>query len=254
MTLLDVIILGTVEGISEFLPISSTAHLILTGELLGLPQTEFLKSFEIAIQLGAILAAVLFYGRTLLTSRAAIVRVAIAFVPTAVIGFLLHNFVKDVLMESPRAILSSLFIGGLFMMLFEFFHKEKEGVDVEHISFPQAFAIGLFQALAIIPGVSRSGATIIGGLSMGMNRKTIVDFSFLLAIPTMAAATGLDLIKSGSAFTGNEISMLAIGFIVSFIIAAFTINWLLAFVKHHSFIWFGAYRMIAAIVFWYVLI
>lgn len=253
MTLFDVILLGIVEGISEFLPISSTAHLILTGELLELSQTEFLKSFEIAIQLGAILAAVLFYGRTLLTSRAVIVRVATAFIPTAVIGFLLHDFVKDVLMESPQAILSSLFVGGLFMMLFEFFHKEKEGVDVEHISFLQAFAIGLFQSLAVIPGVSRSGATIIGGLSLGMSRKTIIDFSFLLAIPTMAAATGLDLVKSAPAFTGNEISMLTIGFIVSFIIAAFTIKWLLGFIKNHSFISFGIYRMIAAIVFWYVL-
>jgi len=254
MNIFDVIVLGIVEGITEFLPVSSTAHLILTGQILGLPQTDFLKSFEIAIQSGAILAAVLFYGKTLLTNRAAILRVCIAFVPTAIIGFLLHDFVKDVLMENPQAILSALFIGGLFMMLFEFSHTEKEGVDVEHISFLQAFAIGLFQSLAIIPGVSRSGATIIGGLSMGMNRKTIVDFSFLLAIPTMAAATGLDLLKSAPAFTIREMSMLVIGFIISFIIAAFSIKWLLVFIKNHSFVSFGIYRILAAIIFWFILI
>lgn len=251
MTIFDSLILGLVEGISEFLPISSTAHLILTGKLIGLAQTDFLKTFEVAIQLGAILSVVVLYGRTLLRSREVLLRVAAAFVPTMVIGFALHEVIKKVFFESTGLILWSLLLGGAFLIAFERFHKEKGDAtaDIAAVTYKQAMIIGLFQSIAVIPGVSRSAATIVGGLLLGLRRRTIIDFSFLLAIPTMLAATGLDLVKDGFSFTSGEFGLLAAGFVTSFVVALFAIRWLLRFLKDHSFTSFGVYRIIVALLF-----
>jgi len=251
MTLLHALLFGIVEGISEFLPISSTAHLILTGQLLGLPQTEFLKTFEISIQLGAILSVVVLYWRSFLQSKEVLLRIAAAFVPTMVIGFALHSVIKNVFFESTTLILWSLLLGGIFLIVFEKSHEEKSSAtdDIESITYKQAAVIGLFQSIAVIPGVSRAAATIVGGLLLGLKRKTIVDFSFLLAVPTMLAATALDLVKEGSAFSSADYGMLAVGFVTSFVVAILAIKWLLKFIKNHSFTAFGIYRVAIAILF-----
>jgi undecaprenyl-diphosphatase len=251
MDLLTAAILGIVEGISEFLPISSTGHLILTSHLLGLKHTDFLKSFEIAIQVGAILSVVALYWRDLLINPAVMKRVALAFIPTGVIGLTLYKIIKSYFLGSPSIVLWALATGGLFLIVFECLHQERDDAvaRTEDISYKQALIIGLFQALAVIPGVSRSASTIVGGLALGLKRKTIVEFSFLLAVPTMAAATGYDLLKSASLFSLDQMQFLAVGFVMSFIVALLSIKFLLRFIQTHTFIPFGIYR-IALVVLW----
>jgi undecaprenyl-diphosphatase len=187
MTLLQSIILGIVEGVTEFLPISSTGHLILASRLLGLTQTDFQKSFEIAIQLGAIASVVLLYWRRFLEPNV-LSKVLVAFVPTGLIGFALYRLVKTYLFDSDTVVLWALGLGGVVLIVFELLHREPDDAvdDVASISYSKAFLIGLFQSLSIVPGVSRAGATIVGGLILGLTRTTIVQFSFLLAVPTMA--------------------------------------------------------------------
>lgn len=261
MTFFDAIILGVVEGITEFLPISSTGHLILTSKLLGLADSVFLTSFEIAIQLGAILAVVFLYWRKLLVDRGLVARVLAAFIPTAIIGLALHGLAKTYLLGSAKVVLISLFVGGIVLILFEYWYGKKAEVEVrvEHfdgspiVTYKQAVIVGVIQSLAIIPGVSRAAATVVGGLALGLPRKTIVEFSFLLAIPTMTAATGLDLFKTGTAFSGQEWLLLATGFVVSTLVALVAVKWLLRFITHHNFTIFGWYRVVVAILaFWLI--
>ncbi|OGX44205.1 MAG: undecaprenyl-diphosphatase [Omnitrophica WOR_2 bacterium RIFCSPLOWO2_12_FULL_51_8] len=249
MSLLVIVILGIVEGVTEFLPVSSTAHLVLAAKFLGLPQSEFLKSFEIVIQLGAILAVVVLYGKELSASPRVLSRVLAAFLPTAIIGFLLYKAVKGIFLESENLILWLLFAGGLFLIVFELFYHEKEAAisRMEDISCGQAVIVGLFQSLAIVPGVSRSAATIIGGLCLGLKRKAIVEFSFILAVPTMLAASGWDLAKNSKSFSAGQFGLLLTGFLVSFAVALWGIKFLLVFVKNHNFIPFGVYRIILAL-------
>lgn len=275
MNFLDSLILGIVEGITEFLPISSTGHLILTSKLLNLSQTEFLKTFEISIQLGAILSVVVLYFKTLIKNFAIIKRLIVAFLPTAVIGLIFYKIIKNYLLGSETVVLVSLFIGGIFLIFFEKFHPhtkresapewQKEnnphygvGASAEkpdtpenliNISYKQSFIIGLFQSIAIIPGVSRAASTIVGGLILGLKRQTIVEFSFLLAIPTMLAATSLDLLKTAGDFSASQFQILAIGFVTSFIVAIFAIKFLLKFIQNHTFTPFGIYRILIALIF-----
>lgn len=251
MDLSTAAILGIVEGISEFLPISSTGHLILASHLMRLQHTDFLKSFEIAIQVGAILSVVVLYWRDLLINRAVIQRLIVAFLPTGIIGLTLYKVIKSYLMGSPSIVLWSLALGGVFLILFEWQHHEKDDAVArpQDMTYKQAFIIGLFQSLAMIPGVSRSASTIVGGLILGLKRKTIVEFSFLLAVPTMAAATGYDLLKSGLHLSVDQIQFLAVGFIMSFIVALLSIKFLLRFIQTHTFIPFGIYRIVF-VIFW----
>ncbi len=252
MDVVQAIIFGIVEGITEFLPISSTGHLILTARYLGITQTEFVKSFEIAIQSGAILAVVFLYWKTLLRSTCLWKKILVAFLPTASLGALLYKIVKGFLLDNSTVVLWALFLGGLALILFELFHREKQDAlaELSQISYAQALLIGLFQSLAIIPGISRSAATIVAGLSLGLKRKTIVEFSFLLAIPTMTAAMALDLTKSASAFSPDQFLVLAVGFLTSFLVALAAIRFLLIFIKGHTFVAFGIYRMLLAMLFW----
>ena len=252
MDFLQALILSIVEGLSEFLPISSTGHLVLASELLGISQTEFVKSFEIIIQLGAILAIVALYAKTLLTNKTVWLRILAAFLPTAIVGFTLYRVIKNFLVGNTTITLAALFLGGTALIILELVHTEKDSHagKIEDLTLKQSFLIGLIQSLSIIPGVSRSAATIIGGLFVGAKRKTAVEFSFLLAVPTMAAATGLDLLKSGFAFSQNEYSMILVGFAGSFIVAIFAVKFLLKFVQTHTFIPFGIYRIILALLFW----
>ncbi len=252
----NALLLGVVEGLTEFLPISSTAHLALTLKTLGQDSSKFWKSFEIAIQPGAILSVVVLYWRRLLVDWPVMLRVALAFLPTAVAGLLLYEFgfVKDFL-ENHDLMLWALALGGVVLILFDWLHKEKTNLeeDCSQITYSQAFWIGCFQSLAIVPGVSRAGATILGGLALGLRRRTAVEFSFLLAVPTMVAATVLDLRKTGGSFQTHEWAILGLGFVVSFLVALLAIKFLLHYIKTHHFWPFGVYRIIFAGIMWLVL-
>ncbi len=255
MDLFNAVVLGIVEGVSEFLPISSTGHLILVSHLIGLDQTEFLKSFEISIQVGAILSVVVLYWRMLLVNVEVIKRVIVAFIPTGVLGFLLYKLIKKFLLGSSNVVLWSLLVGGALLIIFELLHKEdRESVgEVSDISYRNAFLIGIFQSIAMIPGISRSASTIVGGLLLGLKRKTIVEFSFLLAVPTMLAATVYDLLKSGSQFSLDQVNLMAAGFISSFVVAIISIKFLIHFIKTHTFIPFGVYRIVLVLL-WFSLL
>jgi undecaprenyl-diphosphatase len=250
MDFFQAIILGIVEGVTEFLPISSTAHLILTSRLLAIAQTEFLKSFEIIIQLGAILAVVFLYWKALLDLEV-IKRLVVAFIPTGIIGLVFYDLIKQYLLESQYILLWSLLFGGFVLIFFEWWHTEKKDAaqDIAGISYGKCIIIGLFQSIAIIPGVSRSAATILGGLLINLKRKTIVEFSFLLAVPTMVSATGYDLVKNIEQFSASEFGVLAVGFITSFVMAILGIKFLLAYVQKRTFFAFGIYRIVIALAF-----
>ncbi len=257
MTILQSIILGIIEGFTEFLPISSTAHLILSGELLRIPSSEFLKTFNISIQLGAILAVVILYWKKIWSSWPLIGKIAAAFIPTTVIGLALYKITKNYLMDSLPLIAVTLFLGGVILIIFERNYKKKQqqadtkiGKNLEEMTYKQAAIIGACQTIAMVPGVSRSATTIISGLSLGLSRQAIVEFSFLLAIPTMAGATGLDLFKSREmiiALNGSDLIAWAIGFILSFITAIIGVKFLLKFIKNNDFIGFAYYRIILSI-------
>lgn len=249
MSWLEALILGIVEGVTEFLPVSSTGHLILASELMGMEQTSFQTTFEVVIQLGSILAVVFAFREKIFTSIALWKRLIVGFIPTAILGFTLYKIIKSLFLPSTVAYM--LIIGGVVFILIEYFYKEKEHhVDaVEEVSYKQAFMIGLFQSLAMVPGTSRSGATIIGGLLIGLKRKTAAEFSFLLAVPTMFAATFYDILKHHDEFDFSQAQALGIGFITAFIVALAIVHWFLTFIKKHTFIPFGIYRIIVGIVF-----
>jgi undecaprenyl-diphosphatase len=248
---LHAILLGIVEGITEFLPISSTAHLILASRALGLAETEFLKSFEIIIQLGAILSVVVLYWKRFLNIDV-LKKLVVAVIPTGVIGLTVYKAIKGYLMGSLTVVLLTLLIGGIALIVFERFRQDDDrDVDFHEITYRKAFLIGLFQAIAVIPGVSRSAATIVGGSLLGVSKRTIVEFSFMLAVPTMLAATGLELVKGRAALDGN-FGVLGIGFVVSFVTAIVAIKSFLAYLKRRDFSMFGWYRIVLALVFYLV--
>lgn len=239
--------LGIVEGITEFLPISSTAHLDITRFLLGIPATSFVKSFEIVIQLGAILAVVLLYRSKIFSSWVYFKKLAIAFIPTGIIGFILYKLIKNVLLGQPMIASTVLILGGIVIIFFERKYKNKDGDDtktIETLSNKELLTMGIAQSLAVVPGVSRSLAVILSGRIIGLPRAVVTEFSFLLAIPTMLAATLYDLYKSGFSFSGNDWGIIFLGFVVSFVVAFFVVKWLLDYVKKHSFSIFGWYRII----------
>ncbi len=258
MNFLQALALGIVEGITEFLPISSTGHLILATDLLQIPSSEFIKSFTVLIQSGAIIAVVLLYWRELLGQKSLMLKVLTAFVPTAVIGFVLYKFIKEFLLGNTAVVLWALFLGGILLIALEIYFKkakidEKNNHDNLLVSYKQSFIIGVFQSISVIPGTSRALATIFGGMVTGLSRKQAVEFSFLLAIPTMFAATGLDLLETSFRFTQQEWFMLSIGFITSFVCAYFVIKWFISYISHHTFIIFGIYRILAAFVLYIIL-
>lgn len=246
MNFLEAIILGVVEGFTEFLPISSTAHLVISSAVLRIPESGFLSSFIIAIQLGAIASIVFIYSKRILWDLEAMKRVVAAFIPTALIGYALYSLVKTLLLENLEIIAWSLLIGGFILIIFEWWRKGEVAVEtpLSEMPYMTAIVIGCMQALAIVPGVSRAGATIVGGMVLGIGRKEIVEFSFLLAIPTMLAATGYDLLKTGSSFALREWELLAVGFVVSFIAAYAGVRFLVRLVQTHSFTGFGWYRIV----------
>ncbi|MCH5322657.1 MAG: undecaprenyl-diphosphate phosphatase [Helicobacter sp.] len=252
MDILYALILGIVEGLTEFLPVSSTGHLILTSYLLGLTQDDSHKAFEIIIQLGSILAVLFVYWEKLFyQSWALLTKLAIGFLPAGILGFLFYSIIKTLF--SPVVVSVSLIIGGIVFIVIEYFYKEKKHhlQDISEISYFQALCIGFFQALAMIPGTSRSGATIIGGLLLGCSRKVATEFSFLLALPTMVVASIYALYKNYEEFRVDDMLVLGVGFGVAFLSALVAIRVFLGFVSRFNFIPFGIYRILLGIVFLY---
>ncbi len=251
MNIIQALILGVVEGITEFLPISSTAHMEIVSRLMGLAETDFVKTFQIAIQFGAILAVIFIYFETLKKNFEIWKRILVAFVPTGVVGFVLYKLIKNQLLGNMRAVVLALGLGGIILILCEYILVDNKTGDstreLEIMPYATAFWIGLAQALAVIPGVSRSAATIVAGRSLGVSKKAVVEFSFLLAVPTMLAASGYDLLKSAGSFSASYFGLIAVGFICAFFAALFSVRALLAFVKNHDFKIFGFYRILAAL-------
>lgn len=244
MNIIQSVIYGLVEGLTEFLPISSTGHLIIVSKLLG-DSSDFIKTFEIVIQLGAILAVVAIYGKKLLTNLELCKKIIVAFMPTAILGLVFYKIIKQYLLGNIWVVAIAMLVGGIFILFFEKWHKKKPvSVETSEITYKQAGLIGLAQSLAMIPGVSRSAATIIGGLALGLDRKQIVEFSFWLAVPTMAAASGLDLLKNYQAFTGNQVIYLLTGFVVAFMSAYAAIKVFLKYIQSHDFVPFAIYRIV----------
>lgn len=254
MDLIYAIVLGIVEGLTEFLPVSSTGHLILTSKLLGIQQDMFHKTFEVIIQLGSILAVIfVFWERLFKNSLELWVKLAIGFLPAGILGFLLYDLIK--MLFAPITTSIMLIVGGIAFIVIEIFYKEKEHhtKEIAEISYKQSFLIGIFQALAMIPGTSRSGATIIGGLLLGCNRKVATEFSFLLALPTMIIASGYSAYKNYAVFNADNLLILAVGFVVAFLSALIAIKLFLGFVARFNFIPFGIYRIILGIAFLFYL-
>jgi len=248
MTIIDSIILSIVEGITEFLPISSTAHMIITSALLGLKQTVTNVAFEVIIQLGATLAIVMIYLDKINFKEVELwKKVILAFFPLAVIGFLLRHQIKELF--TLYTVAWMFIIGGIVFFIVEKFYKEEKVKvnEVEKVNYRQALIIGFFQVFALIPGTSRSGATIVGGMLSGLSRKTAADFSFLLAIPTMFAASGYEFVKNISSFKEQNLIVLGVGFVVSFISCYVAVKWFLNFVKKYTLIPFGIYRIVVGI-------
>ena len=254
MDLFDAIILAIVEGLTEFLPVSSTGHTILAAALLNVGQTPFVKSFELSLEFGSILAVVVLYWRYFLQLEV-LKRLFVAFIPTGAVGLLIYPFFKNVLFGNEEIVLWALLLGGIAIILFELGYKERSAIDdMSKIPYRYCLLIGAFQSLSVIPGLSRSAPTIMGGLLLGMKRQTIVLFSFLLAVPTMIAASGYDLVMSFSQFSSGDINLLLVGFVTSFLVAMPAIKFFLDYVRKHSFIPFGVYRIVLVAVFYFFVI
>ena len=252
MSTLQVVLLGLIEGLTEFIPVSSTGHLLLIGHFLGFKSTG--RAFEVLIQLGAILAILTVYMGKLLRmlfdlprdrrTQMFVLAILLAFLPAAVIGLLAHKFIKSVLFETPMLICITLILGGIVLLVVDRMSFKPRYKDVMDVPLGTAFAIGFCQCLAMIPGVSRSGATIVGAMLLGTDKRSAAEFSFFLAMPTMAGAFTVDLIKNWSELSTAEVKGIALGFVVSFIAGVFVVRYLLDYVSRHGFALFAWWRIL----------
>jgi undecaprenyl-diphosphatase len=250
MSIIQSIVLSIIEGLTEFLPISSTGHMILASSIMNISEDAFVKTFEISIQIGAIFAIVLMYARRFLQGISIYLKLAVAFIPTGIIGFLAYPYIKEYLFN-PIVVTISLILGGIILILIDkkVIGQQSKTEVLENISYKNAFFIGLIQSISMIPGVSRAAATIVGGIFNGLDKKQAIEFSFLLAVPTMFAATGYDLYKTSIAFTGHEIFLLGLGLIIAFITAWIAVKVFVRIVQNYGFKYFGYYRIIIGILF-----
>jgi len=252
MTVVESIIIGIVEGITEFIPISSTGHMIITEKLLGVAENDFTKVFTIAIQLGAILAVVVLYWQKFFDFKnwQFYFKLLIGVIPAIILGLLFSKKI-DALLESSTTVAVTMLAGGILLIFVDKFFTRPRIQSEKQVSYTKSFAIGVWQCLAMIPGVSRSAASIIGGMQQKLTRSAAAEFSFFLAVPTMLAATGYKLLKfyqDDGGFTGEEIKLLAIGNIVAFIVAMIAIKFFIEFLKKHGFRVWGIYRVIVGII------
>lgn len=253
---LNAIILGIVEGLTEFIPVSSTGHMLLLGHFLGFESEG--KTFEIVIQLGALLAIISVYFKKLwhlatrwpfdAEARRFLIGLLVAFLPAVVIGFTAYDFIKQVLFETPVVICVTLIIGGLLLLWLDRMKKVPVYLDADRYPIRVYFLIGLFQCLAMIPGVSRSGATIAGGLLLGTNKRSAAEFSFFLALPTMGAAVFWDLLQNRNVLDFSDIGLIAIGFVAAFVTALLVVKMVLEFVSRRGFAPFAWWRIIVGVV------
>jgi len=246
MTLIEAIILGIVEGITEFLPISSTGHMIIASSLMGIAEDSFTKTFTVSIQFGAILSVIFLYWKRFFQSMDFYYKLFVAFIPAAVFGKLLNDFI-DSLLGNVAVVAYMLLAGGVFLIFMDQFIKEKTDDANDKISYKTAFKIGMFQVIAMVPGVSRSAATIIGGLIQGLSRKTAAEFSFFLAVPTMFAATvykTYQFYQSGVTVQSEQITLLVVGNVVAFIVAILAIRSFIGIITKYGLKIYGYYRVV----------
>jgi len=246
MDILQVIILAIVEGLTEFLPVSSTGHMILASSLMGIQANNFVKLFTVAVQLGAILSVIVLYFKRFFQTIGFYFKLLVAFLPAVFFGLLLSDKI-DQLLESPLGVAIALLIGGIILLFVDKWFKDGDIDTTDDISYTTALKIGLFQCISMIPGVSRSAATIVGGMSQKLSRKAAAEFSFFLAVPTMFGATAkklFDFYKDGFIISQEEIKLLVIGNIVAFIIAMLAIRYFITFLQTRGFRLFGWYRII----------
>jgi undecaprenyl-diphosphatase len=253
MNLIHALILALVEGLTEFLPVSSTGHMIIASTFMGIASDPFVKMFTVAIQFGAILSVVVLYYKRFFRDFKFYLRLLVAFIPAVICGLLLKDTI-DALLENIAVVAVALIVGGILFLFIDQIFEANEGreQDVDDISYGKAFIIGCFQVLAMVPGVSRSAATIIGGLSQGFNRTIAAEFSFFLAVPTMFAATAKTfydfLGEGGGSFTSDQISLLAIGNVAAFIVAWVAIRGFISFLSKYGFKIFGYYRIVVGLI------
>lgn len=246
MNLIHVIVLAIIEGITEFLPISSTGHMIIASSVMGIASNDFVKLFTVAIQLGAILSVVVLYFKRFFQTLDFYFKLIVAFIPAAIFGLLFSKKI-DALLESALTVGITMFIGGIVLLFVDKWFNQPQVKEEKEISYLTALKIGLFQCLAMIPGTSRSAASIVGGMSQKLSRKAAAEFSFFLAVPTMFAATVkklYDFYKEGHVFTGEEIKLLAIGNVIAFIVALLAIKTFITFLERRGFQLFGWYRIL----------
>ena len=250
MDLIQAVILSIVEGATEFLPVSSTGHMILASYLMKINDQAFVKTFTLSIQLGAIAAIVMLYYKRFLQGMDIYIKLCTAFIPTAIVGFLAYKTIKTYLFN-PLGVSLALVVGGIVLIAIDkqVVSRESRYASLEDISYKNAFFIGLIQCLSMIPGVSRAAATIIGGVFNGLDKRQATEFSFLLAVPTMLAATGYDLLKTDAVIGSQEALLLACGFIGAFLSAWLAVKLFVRFVENHGFKAFGYYRIVIGIVF-----
>ena len=254
MDIIHAVILGIIEGITEFLPISSTGHIIVGSELMGLPQNEANIAFNVIIQLSAILAVIANYKDKFHPKYFDLwVKLLIAFLPLAAVGFVFKDQIEKLF--SVQVVAVMFIIGGIVFLIIEYFQKNAvpKTLDVEDISYKQAALVGVAQVFALVPGTSRAGSTIVGALLVGLSRKASAEFSFLLALPVMAATSGYALLKNYKEFSDANLITLAVGFVVSFIVAYFTMKLFLRFLEKFTFVGFGIYRIIFGAILLYLI-
>jgi undecaprenyl-diphosphatase len=245
MSIWQAIILAIVEGITEFLPVSSTGHMIIASSFMGISHLEFTKMFTVNIQFGAILSVLVLYWRRFFQSTDFYFKLFVAFLPAAVIGFLLNDFI-DALLENVVVVAVSLLVGGIILIFID--KIANDNTRDREISYFDALKIGFFQCIAMIPGVSRSASTIIGGMLQGLSRKQAAEFSFFLAVPTMAAAGGYKLLKTYDTIQAADIKVLLIGNLVAFVVAMLAIKFFISFLTKYGFKVFGYYRIILGLI------
>jgi len=246
MSYLQAFIIAVIEGLTEFLPISSTGHMMLGTAILGIKAAPFVKLFTVAIQLGAILSVVVLYYKRFFKSVNFYIKLIVAFIPAAIFGLLLGDYI-DAALENLMGVAVALFVGGIILLFADTWFKNNSLNDEKDVTYPRAFKIGLFQCLALWPGMSRSASTIIGGMTQGLTRKAAAEFSFFLAVPTMFAATTkklLDFYKAGLVLNKQEINLLVFGNIIAFVVALLAIKSFIGFLNKHGFKAFGWYRIV----------